>query len=175
MGNINALTTQQWGGFENGGTPASVLPLSDGIANDTTNRTGAIGVSTDYARGDHVHPIQRIATIPAVPTVVVAGPVILNSFGNATIYSTEETITYWVNVQVTTTTTARWCTLSFANIPGYVLTKRNYNGVYVPGRPSQAYNGEAFVWSGTTFYFATSATFTNQTLYFNFLLEYTLV
>lgn len=171
---ITALLSQQGGGFENGGTPASVLPLSDGIANDTTNRTGAIGVSTDFARADHVHPLQRITTLPALPTVTIGGAQTLNSSQGGILYSTEETLTYWQLTAVTPTSTARWKTINFPNIAGYNLTKRVYNGVYVPGRASQNYGGENFLWSGVTFYYAPSATFNNQITYFNFLLEYTL-
>lgn len=171
---ITALLNQQSGGFENGGTPSSVLPLSDGIANDTTNRTGSIGVSTDYARGDHVHPIQRITTIPVLPTVTVGGTQTLNSSQGGILYTTEETLTYWQLTAVTPGDTTRWKTISFPNIAGYNLTKRIYNGVYVPGRGSQVYNGENFLWAGVTFYYAPSVNFVNQITYFNFLLEYTL-
>jgi hypothetical protein len=149
----------------------AALPLADGV-NDT-QRTGAVGVSPDAARADHIHPIVRLAQVtlpdPAIGGGTFQGQVIWNQ------YTTEETQEFAIRVQMTPTAAGTWRTITFPNLPGYQLIEASIGNAYVPGvLGTNPWVGQNFVWGVTTFYWSTPAAYVNQTCYFNFFLRYVL-
>jgi len=153
---------------------STVLPLSDGLANDTTNRTGAIGTATLFSRQDHRHPIERITTVPAFPGVTVDAQSSGLTVSSNVLYTTEETITFQVQVTITPTTAGAWRTVNFNNIAGYTVSKRIYNNTYNAAKiGGTGYPDMRFLWAGTTFYYAPLATSLNACTH-NFFIEFTL-
>ena len=99
-----------------GASPAVLTPLADGVA-DT--RSGQVGVSLLYAREDHVHPLVRIATPPVAPAAVLAGGGTITAQAGTVLGTTEETVTYRIEVTTSITGGTGWRSVTLATIPGY--------------------------------------------------------
>jgi len=98
--------------------PSTVIPIADNEV-DTAIRTGIVGTSLQYARADHNHPIRRQA-IPAQPVVTVGGTgfVLVGTTLNGTV-SDEESVTFFMTIQVTQTVSNAWNFFSIPNIAGF--------------------------------------------------------
>lgn len=98
--------------------PATALPIADNEV-DTAIRTGIVGTSTLYARQDHNHPIRR-QTAPAQPVITVGGTgfVLVGTTLNGTV-TDEESVTYFMTLQVTQTVSNAWNFFTVPNIAGF--------------------------------------------------------
>lgn len=98
--------------------PSTVIPIADNEV-DTAIRTGIVGTSLQYARADHNHPIRRQA-IPAQPVVTVGGTgfVLVGTTLNGTV-SDEESVTFFMTIQVTQTVSNAWNFFTIPNIAGF--------------------------------------------------------
>ncbi len=153
---------------------SQAFPLQNGVG-DT--RVGAIGTAGTniFAAWNHQHPITAI-TIPALPNVTVSGSgSALVSQGIVRQRSTEETVTYTIQVRTSNTLAAAWMTITPPALAGYYLSKFENVGTYESATANVAPYWAVhpvFVWSGTTQYMRPRAI--NLDCYHNIILEYTL-
>lgn len=97
---------------------SNVAPIADNEA-DTAIRTGTPGVAVLAARADHNHPIRR-QVAPAQPTITIGGTgfVLVNTSLNATV-TDEESVTFFMTLQVTQTAVNSWNFFTVPNIAGF--------------------------------------------------------
>lgn len=109
--------------------PATAVPIADNEV-DTAIRTGLVGVSPLYARQDHNHPIRR-QTIPAQPVITVGGTgfVLVSTTLNGTT-SDEESVTFFMTLQVTQTVSNSWNFFTVPNIAGFQRAEVTPTGSY---------------------------------------------
>lgn len=170
------FTGTTWASFTPGPVISTAIPLSDGLANDTTNRQGAAGTTGQVSDAGHRHPIERLTVFPAFPGVTVDASTTLSSATGSVLYSTEETITYAVQVTLTYTATGAWRTIAFNTMTGYNATHISFNGTYsgVTAIMTAGIPDVAFVWAGATFYCAPRTNTINTSLTQTFVITYTL-
>lgn len=134
--------------------PTSGLPLADGVG-DT--RAGSLGVSTLPARSDHVHPIARIATIPAFGDLLVTGNVVSSTATAVSASSsTEDTIVYRGQKTITGNT-GMWLIVNPPVIAGYTLVSfqcspYSANGMAVASSAQAGGDSRNFDWQYGTYY-----------------------
>lgn len=94
------------------------VPIADNEV-DTAIRTGLVGTSLLFARADHNHPIRR-QVAPAQPVITVGGTgfVLVNTFNNGTV-TDEESVTFYLTLQVTQTAVNSWNFFTVPNIAGF--------------------------------------------------------
>jgi hypothetical protein len=153
---------------------SQAFPLQNGVG-DT--RVGAIGTAGTniFAAWNHQHPITAL-TAPALPNCAVSGS------GGALVSqvvtrqkTTEETVTYTIQVRTSNTAAAAWMIITPPAITGYYLSQFINVGTYESATANTAPYWAVhpvFVWSGTAQYIRPRAV--NLDLYHNIILEYTL-
>lgn len=108
--------------------PATAIPVPDNEV-DTDIRTGIVGVSDDYARADHNHPIRRQAN-PGDPVMTVGGSLVLVNSLILDRWSTEESFSYAYRVQVSQPVGNNWGWINVPNIAGFQRPKISQIGSY---------------------------------------------
>ena len=93
------------------------LPVPDN-EEDTSIRTGLVGVSDDYARADHNHPIRRQAN-PGDPALVFTGSGSLDATLILDRWSTEEEYTYEWRLLISQVAGNGWDIISVPSIAGF--------------------------------------------------------
>lgn len=153
---------------------SQAFPLQNGVLE---TRAGAIGTSGTniFAAWNHQHPLVALA-IPVLPNVVVSGS------GGALVSqaivrqrSTEETVTYTLQVRTSNTAATPWLTITPPAITGFYLSSFVNAGTYESATANiSPFFGvhPTFVWAGATLYVRPRAI--NLDLYHNIILEYTL-
>jgi hypothetical protein len=153
---------------------SQAFPIQNGVLN---TRTGAIGTAGTniFAAWDHQHPLVALA-IPALANVAIAGS------GGALVSqaivrqrSTEETVTYTLQVRTSNTAATAWMTITPPAITGFYLSSFVNAGTYESATANiSPFFGvhPTFVWAGATLYVRPRAI--NLDLYHNIILEYTL-
>lgn len=153
---------------------SQAFPIQNGVL-DT--RSGAIGTAGTniFAAWDHQHPLVALA-IPALANVAVTGS------GGALVSqaivrqrSTEETVTYTLQVRTSNTAATAWMTITPPAITGFYLSSVVNAGTYESATANiSPFFGThpTFVWAGTTIYLRPRAI--GLDLVHNIILEYTL-
>lgn len=112
--------------------PSNLQPLPD-QDNATSIRTGQVGTSADYARGDHQHRVVRLAN-PGDPTITVAGAGTLAQSVILDRWSDEESYAYKFRVRVTNMPAgAGWTYVVVPNIGGFQRPEISGIGNYRTG------------------------------------------
>jgi len=160
-------------------TPSNVIPIADNEA-DAAIRTGIAGISLLYSRADHNHPIRRQA-IPTQPVITVNGTglVLINTFLNGTV-SDEESVTFYMTIQVSQTISNAWNYFIIPNIAGFQRAEIYNTGSYrITGVPNTGYapaNSMNMEWSvyfnGTCYLNLPNRTQATQ-YYLSFAVKYT--
>jgi hypothetical protein len=149
---------------------SQLIPLADGVAD--TQRVGSAGIIDEAARADHIHPVARLAQL-VLPDVTVGGQVfVAQAIWRQ--YTTEETQSFDIRVQVQPQAAGAWRTINFPLLPGYQSPQIALRGLYCPAIIGlNPWIGQHFIW-GNTFYHVAIPTQVNADCYWNFALEYNL-
>lgn len=153
---------------------SQAFPLQNGVLDTRTGSIGTAGTNI-FAAWNHQHPLVALA-IPVLPNVVVSGS------GGALVSqaivrqrSTEETVTYTLQVRTSNTAATPWLTITPPAITGFYLSSFVNAGTYESATANiSPFFGvhPTFVWAGATLYVRPRAI--NLDLYHNIILEYTL-
>jgi hypothetical protein len=150
---------------------AATLPLADGVA-DT--RVGAVGTSPAVARGDHVHPVARLA-IPATPVIAVFGDMVNNGQTLMQTFSDEESVTYHINVQASQPVSGgNWGGFTFPSIAGFQTPEWQSIGAYNANPPYDMSQLRVTNWYGTGYANQYVRTVATSGVYYCFKIRYTL-
>lgn len=108
---------------------ATAIPIADNEV-DTAIRTGIVGTSLLAARQDHNHPIRR-QVAPTAPVITVGGTgfTLLQTLSNGTT-TDEESVTFFITLQVTQTISNAWNFFTVPNIAGYQRAEVTPTGSY---------------------------------------------
>jgi hypothetical protein len=128
--------------------PSSLIPIADN-EDDINLRTGVIGVSLDYGRADHNHPIKR-QVIPTTPTIISFGSLVITSQSLVRGWSDEESVTFHIAVNTTQASSGgNWGGLQMPNIAGFQVVKWHGIGSYLQTPPYIMENLGITNWYGT--------------------------
>lgn len=138
-------------------TPATAIPIPDNEV-DAALRTGVLGTSNKFARGNHRHPIRRQA-MPADPTLTFVGAAGSSMSQSIVLdrWSDEESVTFATRSLVLSAGgVTGWDYISIPNIAGFQRPQITIEGTYrYSGTPSDQFpraqymGNEANHWSST--------------------------